>query len=529
MSDENAMETLHSLMLEIIDELANLRTGKRGRYYAELFMVEPDGNEYPEYYEVIKNPMALETVKQNVNDGTYSSFDDFENDMRLIFDNAMIFNEEESQVYNDASHLQRSFEAKLARRKRAYDEFLGHMPSSKSKKRKQPPEEEGESRSVKLKISLKEPEDRPSKIKLSIGKGRATIESEAEESVVEEEPEKRKIKISKEEKSHRGRGRPPRHPKVDDEVEMSDNEAKPARKPTRTSADKSSPSDKLLPAASVDNETAKTEEPVDLGSPSRLIRSTRSAATTTQQPFTEHAADIDSEAARAGNATLKSAEVSAPATSGPPILPSSVPALPVVVPSPNDVKSTPGLRPSAGQPQAQSKIAEESRSRSPGKTIADALITHFSISSSTRHPSFPPYFITFPPHEREVFQSFTVTLPAMYSVVTISPTLSKSLLTRHYNLYMSLNSRRLSPTIIPGSGVRKMNEPPKSFYEVKLNPGVNMIECLVHASPPPPPGMAGGRVVVAPQRYGLLGGTNTTVNSEGSEKERIVVWVLVQR
>ncbi|KAJ8099297.1 hypothetical protein POJ06DRAFT_256577 [Lipomyces tetrasporus] len=528
MSDENAMETLHKLMLEIIEELANLRTGKRGRYYAELFMVEPDGTEYPEYYEIIKNPMSLDTVKQNVNDGAYSSFDDFEKDMRLIFDNAMIFNEEESQVYNDASHLQRSFEAKLARRKKAYEEFLGNMPPSKSKKRKHPPEEDGESRSVKLKISLKEPEDRPSKIKLSIGKGRATIESEAEESLAEEEPE-RKSKSLREEKPHRGRGRPPRHPKVEDEGDGSDNEVKLSRKATRASADKSSPSDKLLPAASIDNEKAITEETVDVGSPTRAIRSTRSIANTTQQPSTELAADTDVEAARAGTSTPKAAESSVSTSTGPAILPSSVPALPVVVPSPNDVKSTSGSRPSGGQPQAQSKIAEESRSRSPGKTIADALITHFSISSTTRHPSFPPYFINFPPHEREVFQSFTVTLPAIYSVVTISPTLSKSLLTRHYNLYMSLNSRRLSPTIIPGSGVRKMNEPPKSFYEVKLNPGVNMIECLVHASPPPPPGMAGGRVVVAPQRYGLLGGTNTTVNSEGSEKERIVVWVLVQR
>ncbi|KAK9239153.1 hypothetical protein V1525DRAFT_356970 [Lipomyces kononenkoae] len=526
MSDENSIETLQSLMLEIIDELANLRTGKRGRYYAELFMVEPDGNEYPEYYQVIKNPMALETVKRNVDDGVYSSFDDFEKDMRLIFDNAMIFNEEESQVYNDANHLQRSFEAKLARRKKAYDEIRGNMPTSKSKKRKQPPDEDGDtSRSVKLKISLKEPEDRPSKIKLSIGKARATVESEEEESVVEEEPEKKKTK----EKSHRGRGRPPRQPKTEEEAEESDSEAKPGRKPTRTSTDKSSPRDKVHHPASIDNEKAKTEEPVDAGSPSRGVRPMRSAAGSSQQPYTEPAPDTDLEAGRADTSTLKAIEGSGAATSGPAIVPSSVPALPVVVPSPNDVKSTPGSRVPAGQPQAQSKIAEESRSRSPGKTIADALITHFSISSSPRHPSFPPYFITFPPHEHEVFQSFTLTLPAIYSVVTISPTLSKSLLTRHYNLYMSLNSRRLSPTIVPGGGVRKMNEPPKSFYEVKLNPGVNMIECLVHASPPPPPGMAGGRVVVAPQRYGLLGGANSTVNSEGSEKERIVVWVLVQR
>ncbi|KAK9369557.1 hypothetical protein V1509DRAFT_462832 [Lipomyces kononenkoae] len=519
MSDENSIETLQGLMLEIIDELANLRTGKRGRYFAELFMVEPDGNEYPEYYQVIKNPMALETVKRNVNDGMYSSFDEYEKDMRLIFDNAMIFNEEESQVYNDASHLQRSFEAKLTRRRKAYEEIHGSMPTSKSKKRKQPPDEDGESRSVKLKISLKEPEDRPSKIKLSIGKARATIESEAEESVVEEEPEKKKTK------SHRGRGRPPRQPKVEDEAEVSDTEAKAGRKPPRASADKSSPHDKLLPA--VDNEKAKIEETVDGGSPSRGVRPTRSAASTSQQIYVEPVADTHLEAGRTDTSTPKAVEGSGSGTSA--IVPSSVPALPVVVPSPNDVKSAPGSRPSAGQPQGQSKIAEESRSRSPGKTIADALITHFSISSSPRHPSFPPYFITFPPHEHEVFQSFTLTLPAVYSVVTISPTLSKSLLTRHYNLYMSLNSRRLSPTIVPGSGVRKMNEPPKSFYEVKLNPGVNMIECLVHASPPPPPGAA-GRVVVAPQRYGLLGGgPNTTVNSEGSEKERIVVWVLVQR
>ncbi|KAK9464527.1 hypothetical protein V1512DRAFT_268161 [Lipomyces arxii] len=451
---DDSVKYLRQLMLDTVNHLAGLRTSKRGRYYSELFMIEPDSDEYPEYYQIIQHPMAIETVKQNIIDGKYSNFDSFESDVRLIFQNAKIFNEEFSQVYADADHLEHAFESRQIKLKQKYEDAFGPI---QTKKRKAPEDAPQHSKSVKLKLSLKEPEERPSKIKLSLGKPKAPPESEPEPEQEQEpkleqtlEPEHKEERVV----VKRPRGRPPRT----------------APKPEEY---RNSPAKEDVKQESVPNSAPSTPIPSAAADPTAADPSWSSSA----------------------------------------INPASVSSLPVVVPSPNDIKT-----------------AEESRLRGLDKTIEDALITHFAITSTPSQQPNSPYSISFPPHSTEVFQSFTLTLPPTYSVITISPTLSHSLLTRHYNLYMSLNNRRLSPTIMPGNGIRKLNEAPKSFYEVKLNPGVNMVECLVHASPPPPAGLGvrAGRVV-APKKYGLVGGVNTTVNSEGSEKERIVVWVLVQR
>ncbi|KAK7203764.1 hypothetical protein BZA70DRAFT_282043 [Myxozyma melibiosi] len=496
-------EAVKQAMLKIVDELTNMRTSKRGRFFSELFMDEPSADDYPEYYEIIKQPMAFNTVIKNVKENKYNDLDAFAAAVQLIFENAMFFNEENSQVHNDASHLQRAFNSKLEKKKRDLGDLAtsttdnnNDNSTSTSKKRKQQElDDEQAGRSVKLKISLgvKTEDDGAAsqktsqKIKLNIGKQRdreaaaVVAQSQDEESEKEEEQVKQEPEPPSSER--RGRGRPPR------------NKASTPQQAADTSSDAT--------------ETAA----------GRSLR--KSARSGDRQPVYDESqllADVVDDDEQDGAAPAGTADASGAATAGGESN-SSVPALPVVVPG-----SKPG-----NQPSAPAK-PDESRLRGPGKTIADALITHFAISSNPNHPAFPPYNIDFPPNKSEIFQSFTIVLPAAYSIITISPTLSLSLLTRHYNLYMSLNNRRLSPLIQPSTASRRLNEPPKSYYEIKLNPGVNVVECLVHASPPPPPvGNAAGRVVVAPQRYGMIGGTNMTVNSEGSEKERIVVWIVLQR
>ncbi|KAJ1730569.1 hypothetical protein LPJ61_002940 [Coemansia biformis] len=68
----------------------------------------PDRDEYPEYYEVIGHPMALDLVKKRIAAG-YRSFDAFNFDMLWIFNNAMFFNEPESDIYNTAVDLEKDY------------------------------------------------------------------------------------------------------------------------------------------------------------------------------------------------------------------------------------------------------------------------------------------------------------------------------------------------------------------------------------------------------------------------------------
>ena len=62
--------------------------------------------EYPTYYELIKNPMSMNMIKRRVNSPYYKTIEQFRDDFILMCDNARIFNEEGSFVYEDANIMQ---------------------------------------------------------------------------------------------------------------------------------------------------------------------------------------------------------------------------------------------------------------------------------------------------------------------------------------------------------------------------------------------------------------------------------------
>ncbi|KAI8602877.1 hypothetical protein EDD21DRAFT_303076 [Dissophora ornata] len=77
-----------------------------GRLMAELFLELPSREEYPDYYDEIARPIALDTIKKNINNGVYRTLDSFEDDFELMFENAKQYNAEGSDVYLDAEELQ---------------------------------------------------------------------------------------------------------------------------------------------------------------------------------------------------------------------------------------------------------------------------------------------------------------------------------------------------------------------------------------------------------------------------------------
>jgi hypothetical protein len=76
-----------------------------GRERTELFLVLLDRQLYPDYYEVIEQPISLQCIQHNIDTGHYKAVDGIVDDMNLMFDNAMRYNMEGSQVYEDAIAL----------------------------------------------------------------------------------------------------------------------------------------------------------------------------------------------------------------------------------------------------------------------------------------------------------------------------------------------------------------------------------------------------------------------------------------
>ncbi|KAK4299042.1 hypothetical protein Pmani_003145 [Petrolisthes manimaculis] len=85
-----------------------------GRQLSEVFLKLPSKTLYPDYYEVIKQPIDLEKISQRWKSGTYLNLDDVMNDLTLMYQNACSYNEPDSQIYRDALTLQRhSLEKRL--------------------------------------------------------------------------------------------------------------------------------------------------------------------------------------------------------------------------------------------------------------------------------------------------------------------------------------------------------------------------------------------------------------------------------
>ena len=95
---QNVLETIYGLVINY--------KNSHDRRLSDLFMVKPSRKLYPDYYVLIKNPIALDIVKKRVFSKTYSQIREMLEDIHLMFSNARIYNEEGSIVYQDATALE---------------------------------------------------------------------------------------------------------------------------------------------------------------------------------------------------------------------------------------------------------------------------------------------------------------------------------------------------------------------------------------------------------------------------------------
>ncbi|KAK5075100.1 hypothetical protein LTR64_001305 [Lithohypha guttulata] len=65
----------------------------------------PDKSELPDYYQVIKEPMAYDTLKKKAKRKKYQSIAEFMKDVELMFKNALMYNEDGSDIHKWAQEL----------------------------------------------------------------------------------------------------------------------------------------------------------------------------------------------------------------------------------------------------------------------------------------------------------------------------------------------------------------------------------------------------------------------------------------
>ena len=70
------------------------------------FLELPPKKLYPDYYNFIPEPIALDIIEKKINNSSYVSLKDFGTDIALLAKNAKTYNEDGSMIYNDANVIE---------------------------------------------------------------------------------------------------------------------------------------------------------------------------------------------------------------------------------------------------------------------------------------------------------------------------------------------------------------------------------------------------------------------------------------
>ncbi|OII75656.1 bromodomain-containing protein [Cryptosporidium andersoni] len=79
--------------------------------YSGPFMYPVDENEAPGYYDLITQPMDLSTVVNKIKEDSYSSIDEYKEDVDLVFRNCRKYNESTSDIVEWCNKIQSEFES----------------------------------------------------------------------------------------------------------------------------------------------------------------------------------------------------------------------------------------------------------------------------------------------------------------------------------------------------------------------------------------------------------------------------------
>jgi hypothetical protein len=72
--------------------------------------VDPELLGLPDYFDIIKRPMDLGTIRRNLDENKYPTVSSFADDVRLVFNNAMLYNAVRSDIHKAARNFLNEFE-----------------------------------------------------------------------------------------------------------------------------------------------------------------------------------------------------------------------------------------------------------------------------------------------------------------------------------------------------------------------------------------------------------------------------------
>ncbi|KAJ8109879.1 hypothetical protein OPT61_g7129 [Boeremia exigua] len=205
----------YKAMTDMLTNIYNFRNDD-GYDPTKLFQRKVNKRAVPDYYDIIKEPMALSTIKGRVAAKDYKSFSEFVRDLALIPHNAQVYNRQNSQAYVDALDLKKVIESELKRLATegivtetvAALPYLGEIPEQDPLLPEEEEEEDDDDDEEELEIDEEEEDEDDGEGKRKRRRGpRSTAAIAKRESGVRPREEREK---NDDPESRKKRGRPPR-------------------------------------------------------------------------------------------------------------------------------------------------------------------------------------------------------------------------------------------------------------------------------------------------------------------------------
>ncbi|CAJ0961485.1 unnamed protein product, partial [Mesorhabditis belari] len=103
----------HDVVEDILTSILDLNDMETGRILSPPFRVLQSREEFPIYYEKVKKPIDLKMIAEKCRAGDYSTFEQLDEDIRLMCANAKVFNEPGSVIAKDSTQILRFFTKKV--------------------------------------------------------------------------------------------------------------------------------------------------------------------------------------------------------------------------------------------------------------------------------------------------------------------------------------------------------------------------------------------------------------------------------
>jgi ATP-dependent helicase STH1/SNF2 len=93
------------------------------RSIIDPFMKPPPKSQYPDYYMIIHNPIAMDMIKKKINREEYQNLREFKEDVQLLCQNARTYNEDTSILFADANQIEATCVEALKKHAEEHPEF----------------------------------------------------------------------------------------------------------------------------------------------------------------------------------------------------------------------------------------------------------------------------------------------------------------------------------------------------------------------------------------------------------------------